>query len=57
MAYEMQGFEDGMTLNAEHLINMERGIMEKADADDFKKETWTIVFADGSTVEKAVWTA
>lgn len=57
MAYEMQGFEDGMTLEAEHLINMERGIMEKADAEDFKKETWTITLTDGSTVEKAVWTA
>lgn len=57
MAYEKQGFEDGQVLTAEHLNNMEQGIAEKADALDFKKETWSFTLADGTVVDKAVWTA
>lgn len=64
MPYEIQGFEDGMVLEAEHLRNIEQGIKEledavddKANSSELKKEIWTLTMADGSTVEKVVWTA
>lgn len=49
MAYERQGFEKGMTLTADHLKNMENGILDGASLEIENSEE-TIIKA-GNSIE------